>query len=77
MGGLSVAVFPIVGTCALLLLPRSGLVQYMFCDTEFFCDADIACSPEGTTSAMGLGCVKTPAVAERVEYAGAIVDHES
>ncbi len=52
--------FPIVGTCALLLLPRSGLVQYMFCDTEFFCDADIACSPEGTTSAMGLGCVKTP-----------------
>jgi hypothetical protein len=45
-------VFPIVGTCALLLLPPSGLVQYMFCDTEFL-DADIACSPAGTTSAMG------------------------
>jgi hypothetical protein len=28
-------------------------------------------------SALGLGCVKTPAVAERVECPGAIADHES
>ena len=31
----------------------SYVAQYMFCDTEFFCDADIAYSPAGTTSALG------------------------
>jgi hypothetical protein len=34
-------------------LPRSGLVQYMFCDIDCFCDATHGQSSMGPTSAMG------------------------
>jgi hypothetical protein len=43
----SQAIAPIV------LLPRSGLVQYMFCDTEHILRHEIQYLPVGVTSAQG------------------------